>query len=562
MHPPFGASGSSPQTVDLGIGRQRVALHSHISYIWTDVQDFEAAIGFLEQGLRGGDRCFIRGDDACTLRVLRSRGFAVDELIANGRITILPPSTSADGLLTTLGDALRKAVADGVTLSRFFGVPGWDMEGWPDFTDLLRYESRLTTLARDFPCVMLCTYDKRALTADALWYGGVCAHPRTIGEGIAAENRHFVPPSEFLPMLDTIGTLLENEHRADATLRRSYNFFRNAFAHAAIGMAITDLSGRYIEVNQAYCAMTGYGANELLGMCVLDITHPEDITATTRTFEQLLSGTVPSSVIEKRYLRKSGEVIWVRSSASVLRDDEGKPAYMIAFVEDVTERKLAEDALRQLSGRLLRAQEEERRRIALELHDSTSQRLAALAMNLSVVHESAASLGARAGRALGESIELSEECLHEIRTLSYLLYPPELESLGLFDAVRQYVSGFARRSGLSVDLDMRDEGDRLDREVETALFRVLQESLTNIHRHSNSRSARVRIVRGPGAIVLQVQDEGGGMGGAQTAEEQRTTATPGVGITGMRERLRQLGGSLTIESDSAGTTVTATLPLT
>jgi len=234
--------------------------------------------------------------------------------------------------------------------------------------------------------------------------------------------------------------------------------------------------------------------------------------------------------------------------------------WVYAIYRDITERKRADDAVRELSGQLLQLQDDERRRLARELHDSTGQKLAALTINLSVVHLSAAA-DARTQHALAESRALTAECLREIRTLAYLLHPPELEELGLADAARDYVSGFAHRSGISVDLELSSELERLPRETETALFRILQESLNNVHRHSGSRKAHVRIYRSPFAITMEVRDEGQGMQKSAFKHASDSPAPPGVGVAGMRERVRHLGGRFEIHSTESGTTLEVVLPL-
>ena len=232
--------------------------------------------------------------------------------------------------------------------------------------------------------------------------------------------------------------------------------------------------------------------------------------------------------------------------------------------ERVTERtaelNVANQGLRHLSARLLQMQDDERRRIARELHDSVGQTLAALTMNLTAVRTDIERLRKTAG-ALADSEALVEEMTREVRTISHLLHPPLLDEAGLASALRWYIEGFAQRSQIQVVLDLPDDFERLSQESETTIFRMVQESLTNIHRHSGSKLAKVRISRSDGDVRVEVEDRGKGM----TPEKQvelASTGTPGVGIRGMRERLRQLGGNLEVRSDGKGTIVVAHLPVT
>jgi signal transduction histidine kinase len=234
---------------------------------------------------------------------------------------------------------------------------------------------------------------------------------------------------------------------------------------------------------------------------------------------------------------------------------------------DITERKRAdaalrasEKALRQLSSRLLQLQDEERRRMARELHDSTGQILTALTMKLGVLRRSVGALDLRASGALSESLALAEQCSRQIRTFSYLLHPPLLDEDGLASALAWYVEGFTGRSGINVELDLAPELGRLSQELETTLFRVVQESLTNIHRHSGSRRATIRVVRDGAEVRLEVKDWGRGMDAHTLDKVSRGVSTLGVGICGMRERVRQLGGELQIDSTGRGTTVSVVLP--
>jgi signal transduction histidine kinase len=229
-------------------------------------------------------------------------------------------------------------------------------------------------------------------------------------------------------------------------------------------------------------------------------------------------------------------------------------------MERTAELNIANEGLRHLSARLLQMQDDERRRIARELHDSVGQALAALTMNLTTVRTDIERLKKTAGT-LADSEALVEEMTHEVRTISHLLHPPLLDEAGLASALQWYVEGFAQRSKIQVDLELPEDFDRLPQEAETTIFRIVQESLTNIHRHSESKFAKVRITRKGSDVRVEVEDRGKGM----TPEKQVELASvgiPGVGIRGMRERLRQLGGNLEIRSNGEGTTVVAHLPVT
>lgn len=345
--------------------------------------------------------------------------------------------------------------------------------------------------------------------------------------------------------------------QAEEALRASEERFRKVFAHASTGMTLQDFEGKFLEVNQAFCDITGYDERELLGADYRSITHPDDVAGTNARIEELLAGESPSFVTEKRYVRKDRRPVWVRNSVSLLGN--GKPPRIISLVEDITERKQAEEALRQLSGQLLKAQDEERRRLARELHDGTAQSIAALGLNLSLVRDSSAALDARAQKALNQSVELADQCIRELRTLSYLLHPPMLEDCGLASALAGYADGFAERSGIAVKLDLAPDLGRLPQEVELMLFRMVQESLTNIHRHSGSRTATIRLARYPQDIVLEVRDQGSGIG--KPDREGAPDMRIGVGIAGMKERVRQIGGTLQIRSRPGGTDVEVVVPL-
>jgi signal transduction histidine kinase len=215
--------------------------------------------------------------------------------------------------------------------------------------------------------------------------------------------------------------------------------------------------------------------------------------------------------------------------------------------------------LRELSARLLQLQDEERRRIARELHDSVGQMLAALNMNLSAVRVDVERL-AKTASALADSENLVQQMSTEVRTISHLLHPPLLDEAGLSSALRWYVDGFAVRSKIKLDLDLPDDFRRLPPESETAIFRVVQECLTNIHRHSGSPIARIRLRQRDDQVIVEIEDKGQGIP-PEKQQEMTSSGAPGVGIRGMRERLRQLGGTLEIHSNGSGTVIVVKLPL-
>ncbi len=227
--------------------------------------------------------------------------------------------------------------------------------------------------------------------------------------------------------------------------------------------------------------------------------------------------------------------------------------------ERTRELEKAQQDLRALSGRLIQMQDEERRRIARELHDSAGQILIALKLNLEHIQRKLLQMGPEASR-MAETLGLIDQLTRELRTISHLLHPPLLDELGLASAVRWFVEGFSERSKIPVKLELDATFGRLPSELETTVFRIVQECLTNIHRHSGSPSAIIKITRDENSVTVEVQDYGKGLAPG-SGNGETGPVTPGVGIQGMRERVRQLGGTLTFHSSSKGTLVVATLPL-
>jgi PAS domain S-box-containing protein len=288
--------------------------------------------------------------------------------------------------------------------------------------------------------------------------------------------------------------------------------------------------------------------------------HPEDRAKVDAAFAASLDKRSPCTV-EYRIVMPDGRVKILEERWRTFHDEEGKPVRVAGTCLDITERMRAEEELRRLSGKLLRLQDEERCKIARDLHDSTGQDLVVLATMLVQLRGSIPSAERKSRRVLSECKALADHCIREIRTLSYVLHPPVLDLVGLGDAIRDYVTGFTRRSGIQVELELSARVGRMARDIELALFRAVQESLINIQRHSGSLQAKIRMDRDPGKITLEISDRGSGISGDLQKRNGKFSFGLGVGIPSMNERVKILGGQLDIESGSSGTTVRVTIPL-
>jgi PAS domain S-box-containing protein len=258
---------------------------------------------------------------------------------------------------------------------------------------------------------------------------------------------------------------------------------------------------------------------------------------------------------ELRHVRRDGKPISVASRWNRVKDKSGHPVGWLEINTDISGRKRMEDAARSLSARILTLQDDERRRIARGLHDSLGQYLAALKMNVHML------AGAAENQRAVECLDIIDKCIAETRTISHLLHPPLLDEAGFGSAARWYIDGFAQRSGIRVNLNLPSDLARLSREAETALFRVLQEGLSNVHRHAASSQVHIRLGVERDCLRLEINDNGHGIPAERLQHLNDGAAEVGVGIAGMRERMRELGGSLEIGSDSSGTRLRVTIPV-
>jgi PAS domain S-box-containing protein len=329
---------------------------------------------------------------------------------------------------------------------------------------------------------------------------------------------------------------------------------RALFDRAIDAILFFDDTGRYVDANPAAAELFGMAREEITGRPMGIFSAPDEKGSAAELRRRLFAeGTLTG---EWTVARSDGSIheVEYRAVANIL------PGLHVIMGHDITDRKAAEHSLRQLSARLLQLQEEERSRIARQLHETTAQNLAALRLHLVKISRSAAAGDPAVKPAIDESIALTEQSIAEIRTLSYLLQPPMIEEVGLLPSLRWYVRGFEARSGIATTLDAPEEIARLPRQIETAVFRIVQEGLTNIQRHSGSAVARIGIDRQNGHLRVRVEDTGTGL-----PPELRTNRfalhSAGVGLAGMEQKARELGGAMTIGSDSNGTQLEVTLPV-
>jgi two-component system, NarL family, sensor kinase len=350
------------------------------------------------------------------------------------------------------------------------------------------------------------------------------------------------------------------------TLQGSDQPYRVVLEAINDGAATLDHTGTVLYANSRFAEILGVSEGNLIGTTLQSYVS----SATFEKLQDLIAQGLTSNARGEVTLESSeGRPRLVRLALKPMRNAEQENVCLVAtelteLVEANEALRSNEESLRQLSARLLKLQDEERRHIARDLHDITGQKLAAQSMALAkVLNRKAAGLDKESQHLLVECVTLSNQVSDEIRTLSYLLHPPLLDELGLSSAVRWYAEGYERRTGIKVEVKIPLDFGRLSPDVEVALFRVIQESLSNVQRYSESPRAYVRLKRSSSdEIQVQIGDFGKGIHPATLNTSTHTAAPLGVGIQGMRERMRQLGGKLEITSRlKHGTLVTATLPM-
>jgi PAS domain S-box-containing protein len=348
--------------------------------------------------------------------------------------------------------------------------------------------------------------------------------------------------------------------REAAQAQQFADLFFDAFRASPIGIAIEDLSGQPVFVNPALCSMLGFSEAEMRRKHCLDFSPPEDAQKDWELFQQLRAGTIDRYSLDKRYFRRDGSLMWGRLSISLLND---RPSpLVIAMVEDITEKRQVLDALQRseanlqkLSGRLIEAQEEERRHIARELHDDISQKLALVSYHLQRLSRSAIGSSPELQGEIEPVLTNVSEVGQALHALSHRLHSSKLDMLGLVPTTRSFCGEFAGQHDVRVDFTHGDIPDAIPRDVSLCLFRVLQEGLSNAAKHSGTRHIHVRLECVSDAVELTIRDYGSGF-------DERTAALgAGIGLMSMRERMHLVKGTLSITSHPhGGTEIHARVP--
>jgi PAS domain S-box-containing protein len=364
-------------------------------------------------------------------------------------------------------------------------------------------------------------------------------------------------------------TDLSEQRRATEALRESEERFRTLVRDLHVGVVLSDPDGAFEFVNQAALRMFNVSREQLIGRTAQSLglkpfdENGRDISDFDRPVPTVLRTRQPIRQTTMGW-RIPGvpEILWIFGNAVPQFNPDGSLLRVISSFTDITDLKNAERAIHQLSTELLKLQDEERRRIGRELHDGMAQTVLAVNLSLAQLRHSAQPLSEASHRALEKARELLQQMSREIRTLSYLLHPPLLDDLGLVSALKEYVNGFSERSGIETSLELLSSFRRLPQIAETTFFRITQESLANIQRHSGSKRAKVALREDSECVTLEITDFGGGMAIPSNGAPHRGQPRLGVGIPGMRERMAQLGGSLEIDSSANGTTIRARILFT
>jgi PAS domain S-box-containing protein len=523
-------------------------------------------------------------------RELKDRDLDTTRAIADGRFVCLDASeTLARIMLNGMPEPERFSRLMGGLITKARAAAKSEQVGLVIFGEMvallwaegkhqaaIRLEELWNDLAAQYSFSLRCAYPMNGFHkqehADS--FAKICAaHSSVLPLGSRAlvlnddeQQRTIVALQLKLQVLEYESTLRETEHR--------FRLLVEAVQDYAI--FTLDADGRVNSWNVGAKRLKGYEASEIIGQHFSRFYPAEDIQAGKPRRELVIAASEGRVEDEGWRIRKDGSRFWANVVITATKDAHGGVLGFSKVTRDFTERMLAEQnlqdsqrklqdserSLRELSFHLLRTQDEERQRIGRDLHDSLGQYLSVLKMKLDSLKSFPSKMSPNDLAELNNCAQIAEDAVKEVRTISYLLYPPMLEEMGLKSAVSWYLDGFTKRSGIRTTFEVSPALGRLAPDVELATFRVLQESLTNVHRHSGSPTADVRLLLDDDNFILRVSDQGTGVNlNKFELPGQDWTGTHGVGLRGMRERMRQIEGNLELWSSEKGTTVTATVPL-
>ncbi len=334
--------------------------------------------------------------------------------------------------------------------------------------------------------------------------------------------------------------------RAEEFARSGVGALGQVFDEAPLGMALVGPDLRLLRVNRALCRMLGYEVSEMVGRRTTDFVHPAYAAASFAAGQALIEGKTDRVSAERRYVRKDGSELWVGITAGPLRDSKGEVVCGLLMVEDITHRKRAESEERRYAQNLLSAIEEERSRVARDLHDEIGQSLAFVCMQLRALVRRAGD-GAGPGDGLREAASRVEETARAVAALAHQYHPADLRSLGLCAALRAFVSQWVRDRGIEVETAIEQVGGILSGEQELHVYRIVQEALNNVAKHARATRASVTVATRGASIVVTVEDNGVGFDLASAS-----AGCKGLGLSTMRERARMAGGEISFRRGASG----------
>ncbi|HEY2459560.1 MAG TPA: PAS domain S-box protein [Candidatus Acidoferrum sp.] len=580
--------------------------HGHVVQFYTDDSFLLDALSrFVGTALGAGDAAVVIATKAHRQGLaerLKSRGLDIPAITKSGRYTALDASeTLAKFFIDDQLDSALFTEIIGGTIERATAAAEGESPRVVAFGEMVallwqrqllqaavQLEKMWNALSQTHSFSLRCAYPMGGFAQQG--------HGEPFRE-ICAEHSVVIPDEHYSALitgderLRTVALLQQQAQALDSErgLRQSEERFRHLVESVQeYAIFMLDVDGRVSSWNIGAERIKRYTASEIIGKHFSCFYPPEDIASRKPQMELEVATAVGRFEDEGWRLRKDGTRFWANVIITALRDSSGQLIGFSKVTRDITERmqtlealnaakrqlelevaerkdaqeklRESEASLRRLSTHLLRTQDEERRHLGRELHDTVGQYLAVLKMGLDALNSGPRPANPAAERQLAECLALADQSIREVRTMSYLLYPPMLEEMGLKTAIPWYIEGFAKRSGIETSLDISRNFRRVPRDIELSLFRVLQESLTNVHRHSESRVANVRLAIEDGFVRLDVSDQGKGMKSSAAQAKPDAGVTHGVGLRSMDERVRHVGGRLELVSSAQGTTVSAIVP--